>query len=92
MSSLVEVDNRSIYNVIINSKVEPENDKNRLFTNLDMYPTILASLGVEIEENQLGLGVNLFSNKKTLAEKYTFVEFVTQMSYYSRFYNDELLN
>ena len=55
------------YNTIINSKVEPKNYKNRTFTSLDMYPTILASLGVEIEGNQLGLGVNLFSNKKRVS-------------------------
>lgn len=61
---------RAIYNVIINSAVEADSTKNRKFVTMDFYPTILASLGVEIEGNRLGLGTNLFSKEKTLAEKY----------------------
>ena len=34
----------------------------------DMYPTILSSIGYEIEGNKLGFGVNLFSDEKTLIE------------------------
>lgn len=34
-----------------------------------MFPTTLAAMGVEIEGDQLGLGVNLFSEKKTLIEQ-----------------------
>jgi phosphoglycerol transferase len=37
---------------------------------MDMFPTTLAALGVEIEGDKLGIGVNLFSDKQTLAEKY----------------------
>ena len=45
---------------------------NRIFTSLDLFPTILASIGYKIEGNRLGLGVNLFSGEQTLAEKMTF--------------------
>ena len=35
-----------------------------------MYPTILESLGYEINEEGLALGRSLFSNSKTLLELY----------------------
>ena len=60
---------RTIYNTIINSKLIPKKEKNRLFSSFDMFPTTLASLGVEIEGNRLGLGVNLYSEEETLIEK-----------------------
>lgn len=60
---------RRVYNTIINSPVEPVAEKNRIFTTLDMFPTTLASLGVEIEGDRLALGTNLFSEEETLAER-----------------------
>ncbi len=48
-----------------------DNFKNRKFSSFDMYPTILAALGCEIPQNRLGLGVNLFSEEKTLCERYS---------------------
>lgn len=62
---------RKTYTVFINSVVEPVNvDKRREFTTFDCYPTTLASLGVEIEGERLGLGTNLFSDTLTLSEEY----------------------
>lgn len=40
---------RNVYNVFINSMVEPVEMKNRKFTTLDFCPSILAALGAEIE-------------------------------------------
>ena len=37
---------------------------------MDNFPTTLASLGVEISGNRLGLGTNLFSSEETLIETY----------------------
>ena len=34
-----------------------------------MFPTLLASIGVKIEGDRLGLGTNLFSGKPTLFEQ-----------------------
>ena len=42
---------------------------NRDFSTMDMFPTTLAALGVQIDGNRLGLGTNLFSGQKTLPEK-----------------------
>lgn len=62
--------NRNVYNVFINSAVSTDNNINRQFSSYDMFPTTLASLGVTIEGNRLGLGTNLFSDEKTLMEVY----------------------
>lgn len=43
---------------------------NREFTSLDMFPTILESMGAEIPNGALGLGRSLYSEESTLLEKY----------------------
>ncbi len=60
---------RTIFNTFINSALHTTNNKNRTFTSLDMFPTILSAMGATVEGDRLGLGVNLFSKEKTLAEK-----------------------
>ena len=60
---------RTTYNVFINAKKDPIKTNNRKFTNLDLYPTILASLGVKIEGDRLGLGRISFPKKQTLVEE-----------------------
>lgn len=81
---------RTIYNTFINSKIASNNYKNRAFTSLDMYPTTLASLGVKIEGNKLGLGTNLFSNEQTLIEKYDY-NYVNEEIKKKSFYYDNVL-
>jgi phosphoglycerol transferase len=62
--------NRTVYNCFINSEITAEQDvKSRTFTPVDMFPTVLRALGFQIEGDRLGLGVDLFSSKKTLAER-----------------------
>ena len=78
-------------NIFINSAKEATNNKNRLFTPYDMFPTTLASLGVEIENNKLGLGTNLYSNELTIVEKYGLNETHAELAKKSVFYNKELL-
>ena len=60
---------KKVVNVIINPAIEAENTK-RVYSTMDLYPTTLGALGAKIEGNRLGLGTNLFSNEKTLIEKY----------------------
>lgn len=82
---------RSVYNAIINANAEPVQTTNRKFFTIDMYPTTLAALGAEIEGERLGLGTNLFSDKKTLAEQYG-VEYVREeLEKKSIFYNKKLV-
>lgn len=61
---------RKVYTTYINSAVETESGTYREYSTFDAFPTTLASLGVEIPGNQLGLGTNLFSDEETLVERY----------------------
>ena len=80
---------RTIYNTFINVKVDGKyNNKNRIFTVMDMFPTTLAAIGADIEGDRLGLGTNLFSDKETVPEILGIDEFndeITKGSYY--YYN-----
>lgn len=64
------VKDRYVYSCIINPQTKEANSTNRVYTALDMYPTIVSAIGGYISNEKLGLGVNLFSNQMTLAEKY----------------------
>ena len=62
---------RKVYTAYINSAVTPEDPEwAREYSTFDNYPTTLASLGVSIEGERLGLGTNLFSSRSTLTEVY----------------------
>ena len=78
---------RRIYNCIINGEV-PEQSRmvNREFSTYDMFPTVLAALGYNIEGNRLGLGTNLYSNEKTLSEQIPLTELEPQLAMNSDFY------
>ena len=82
---------RRVYNAIINPAVSPIQEKNRKFTTMDLFPTALASMGVSIEGNRLGLGTNLFSGEPTLSEKYGYEELFGELNRKSVFYNKNLL-
>lgn len=61
---------RNCINIFINSCQEKLGDTNRRFSSLDMFPTILGAMGCTIKDNKLGFGVNLFSDERTLLERY----------------------
>lgn len=78
---------RSIYNVFINANVVGDyNNKNRGFTVMDMFPTTIASLGVDIEGDRIGLGTNLFSDKETIPEIVGMDMFKEELSKGSNYY------
>ncbi len=78
---------RTVYNCFINSAVDTEYTKNRLFGTYDMLPTTLAAMGVEIEGDRLGLGTDLFSGRKTLTEEYGFDFLNNELQKKSEYYN-----
>ena len=82
---------RTVMNVIINSQEKTAFNHQRLFTAFDLYPTILNAMGVEIENDQLGLGVSLFSEKKTLAEEMGLPKLDQQLRQQSVFYKNKIL-
>lgn len=63
---------RRVFTTIINGAAEKEYDeaKARLYSTMDMFPTTLAALGVDIEGDRLGLGTNLYSDEDTYTEIY----------------------
>lgn len=60
---------RKVYTTYINAGTSECTDT-RSYTTFDNFPTTLASLGVKIEGDRLGLGTNLFSSTQTLTERY----------------------
>lgn len=82
---------RTIFNTFINSVAKTERTKNRMFTTLDMYPTILAAMGVKVEGDKLGLGVNLFSEHKTLAEEMGFRRLDKELRKQSKYMKNHIL-
>jgi len=82
---------RKAYNVFINPAVQPVREKNRRFTTLDLFPTTLAAMGVQIEGERLGLGTNLFSDVQTLPEKYGYEKMFEELQKKSLYYDNEIL-
>ena len=77
---------RMVYNCILNSPVTPGSTKNREYCAVDLFPTTLAALGCTIEGNRLGLGTNLFSSVPTLAEKWGYARFNSELGKASDYY------
>lgn len=82
---------RTVFNTFINSSVKSDNIKNRNFSTMDIFPTVLASMGVSIENDRLGLGTNLFSDRKTLIEEIGLNNFNRELAKKSIYYNEKLL-
>ena len=82
---------RRVFNIFINSAIDTNCNKNREFNSFDYYPTTLASLGVKINGERLGLGTNLFSCQKTLSELYGNDFIDEELKGSSEFY-DECIN
>ncbi len=83
----VDYYDRTVYDCIINSDTACESDEqNRTFATMDMFPTMLAAMGFEIEGNRLGLGTNLFSAEKTLMEEKGFTWLEKEVMKKSEYY------
>lgn len=82
---------RTIYNAFINSSAIPQKQYGRLFSTFDMYPSTLASMGVTIPGDRLGLGVNLFSDQPTLVEQLGSIETLSdELAKKSTYYNQRI--
>lgn len=82
---------RCTYNCFLNVDKIPSNMKERTAYTVDLMPTVLAALDVEIEGNRLGLGTDLFSDRSTLAEEIGDKEFENQSMTYSKFFDEYLI-
>ena len=79
---------RTVYNCFINAQKKTAHVKNRVFTTLDMFPTVLSAMGFEIEGDKFGLGTDLFSPSKTLSEELGFSVLNAELSKFSKYYID----
>ena len=89
-TTLVEIDDdyvRTTYNCIINPAKRPVNTKNRKFSSLDMFPTTLSAIGVDIKGSRLGLGTDLFSRTPTLCEELGTQEYMDALEQSSEYYD-----
>lgn len=89
--------NRTVFNLIINpapnvADIDASRTFNRCWAVFDMFPTLLASIGVEIEGNRLGMGTNLFSDEQTLFERDTYQVVNVEIGKKSNFYNKNILH
>lgn len=84
---------RRIYNCFINlpDGLTAEHTINREFSVMDMFPTMLTAIGVEIEGERLGLGTNLFSDEPTLPEKMGKDLFEAELGAYSEYYHNNFI-
>ena len=90
-TSMLDVDSgytRTTYNCFINPAKDPVNTKNRKFSSLDMFPSTLSAIGVEIHGDRLGLGTDLFSSTETLSEKLGVEEYRKQLEQSSDYYDN----
>ena len=81
---------RKVYTAIINSAENYTLNRKRDFSTMDIFPTVLASLGAEISGDRLGLGTNLYSEKSTLLEESS-VDFINRELNASSDFLSELL-
>lgn len=86
------IKNRYVYNCFINPRTADVKNSNRIITALDYYPTMVYAIGGDIENNRLGLGVNLFSKEKTLSEKHTFNYVYDELNKNSKFYKNKIMD
>ena len=79
---------RHVYNCFLNlpEGLSPVNEKDRLFSTEDYFPTILTALGVQIDGDRLGLGTNLFSDKETVLEQIGLEQYNIEVSGNTAYY------
>lgn len=87
---------RTCFNLVLNptpncTSAKADRFNNREWATFDMLPTMLASIGVQIEGDKLGIGTNLFSETPTLFER-DGTDFVNEeLEKRSNFYNNNIL-
>ena len=85
----IPAENRKVYNCILNAAKTPAlPTEGRIFTQLDMFPTVLSSMGFLIPDDRLGLGTDLFSSTPTLAEELGYAYLSTELQKQSVFYKE----
>ena len=80
---------RRVITSIINGVAQPENPNvARLYSTLDLFPTVLVAMGATIPGDQLGLGVNLYGSTPTIVERYGLEKCENELAQQSEFMNE----
>lgn len=79
---------RRTYTAVINPAVEVQSTEKREYSTLDLFPTTLAAMGVQIDGDRLGLGTNLFSNLPTLTESIGYAKEASELKKKSKFVDE----
>lgn len=79
---------RRTYTAVINPAVEVQSTEKREYSTLDLFPTTLAAMGVQIDGDRLGLGTNLFSNLPTLTESIGYAKEARELKKKSKFIDE----
>lgn len=79
---------RRVYTCVLNAPVSPVRTAYRSYSTLDMFPTTLSSLGVEIPGGRLGLGTSLYTNQRTLTEELGYTAVSSSLSRFSSFLDE----
>lgn len=80
---------RTNYNLFLNVDAalsDSAQTTNRLYTPMDLFPTIFAALGNRIDGDRLGIGTNLFSSRPTLSEELGYDALNQEIQHYSQYY------
>ena len=80
---------KTYVNIINGQKEKPA--KRRTYATIDLFPTTLSALGVNIEGDRLGLGTDLYSDTPTLVEEMGVDYMNAQLSMNSDFYQKKIL-
>ena len=75
---------------IVNSVVQPKTRIRPKALMFDVYPTLLAASGVQINGNKLALGTNLFSEEKTIYELFDGMYLNEEMRKQSKWYIEKV--
>ena len=88
----IEGYDRTNYNLFLNvdaALTDGAQTANRLYTPMDLFPTIFAALGNQIDGDRLGIGTNLFSSRPTLCEELGYDVLSGEIGKYSQYYIDQ---
>ncbi len=78
----------NVYNAFFNlpKNLEEKVNENRVFNQIDLFPTILEIMGGKLKDGKAGVGVSVFSENKTIAERLSHEEQEETLLKIDRFY------
>ena len=87
------LDSRRVYNCLLDPApgLPAGRAKNRSFSPMDLFPTVLSALGCTIPGDRLGLGTDLFSDRPTLSEEMGAARLNEELEKRSDFYLSRLV-